>query len=95
MTNICPKCNKEIDNLIFDAQVQTWGHLSVNEGELDWDKSEDGDWENIVICCPECDATLFKGEIGVVKARDFLMNKDKLQELLEKKVNERRKKRSN
>ena len=81
---VCPKCKATIENLKFSAEVETWGTLYVdNDGAEDWDRSEDGDWHDVTLTCPECDAILFT-DTG--KAKDFLLNTDKLKSMVNKKI---------
>lgn len=94
---ICPKCKKEIENLRFYSKVENYGYFNISEnGNEEWNTSEYGDWSDIEFCCPECNEVLFTDK-NEDEAIEFLSNKDKLKELMVKKViqNGRQKKRSN
>jgi len=73
----CPKCRKEIEDLRFYAKVERWGTFFMgNTPEYpEYDTKEDGDWSDLIFCCPKCDAILFQNSDD---AEDFLrVNKER------------------
>lgn len=81
---ICPVCKKEIDYLKFEAEVQHFGDFRAEEGGYEnWDSREEGDWNNIIFLCPECNTEL---SYNSEKAREFLENKDELKRMIENKI---------
>lgn len=87
--SICPKCKEEIGDLRFSAEVQKYGDFNIDEnGYENWDNQEDGDWDNVILCCPECNAELFYDS---QEAKEFLENKDELKKMLENKIKKEKK----
>lgn len=71
---------------MFSADVERWGNVSLDGGDnnsLDWDTSEQGDWKNMFFWCPKCNVKL---DIEEEQVREFLKDKDELQELVAEKI---------
>lgn len=84
---LCPNCKKIIEDLRFEADVQTFGNFSIfDDGYENWETKENGEWNNLVFYCPECNTELFYDN---KEAREFLENKDELKEMVAKKVNQK------
>ena len=87
MSNICPKCKKEIGGLISVENAEITQRFCVIEhmGEIspeyeDVDRDFDG---HPKYYCPECDEELFKDEDEAI---EFLKNEDKLQKIVKEKI---------
>lgn len=88
---ICPKCKKEIEELINIQSGWNSYKMSVNGYNFyaDYDEIEFNVDDNVNdFNCPKCDTTLFTSED---KAIGFLKDKDKLKEIVREKIEKIRK----
>jgi len=83
---ICPKCNEEIEQLIFSARQLKSGYVYLDGGLIyDEDIDMEREMDDLEFLCPNCDELLFTDK---EEAQSFLEGKDELEMLVEKKVKE-------
>jgi hypothetical protein len=76
----CPKCNAEIEELGFSAEVRQYGIYRLdNWNDAEWDTTDYGDWDNVIFYCNKCNEALF---YDVEDAEQFLKKPEEKQEVL-------------
>lgn len=83
---ICKFCNKIIEHLERKATGVEKSRFFIENGSADYDDEEfesDGEFE--MYMCPECSEELFD---SWEQAEEFLKDKDKVAEMVAKKINQ-------
>lgn len=66
---ICPKCNKEIDELIYYSKVEVSQNCRLdNKGNMEYDAFDDpGEHSDEEYACPYCNEALAGTEVNAIK----------------------------